>query len=330
MAVQEKMALNTGSDLDSLIHSLEYENQQYVKMIEKENQRIQYLEAQEQEKTQAITELQTCLTNLELDTKNNHRQLVHNKNTLESLKKTKTVLQAHRDALQKQLEMLQFENDEQRREFEETIQLYEKTWTDYDAIYKSLPLYKTLLESESRLAESEAEHTKWQRQKNELNRKMQATRDEMDFRDWQRFCIRIADKWLSSRRKKKEFMDAVVEKETLQAKMEEIRGKNNSSLNTTGLPETSQDMDTDDTQTETSPDLTSSEENVTEQDTTLTERGAGDGGDFIATSLTGTQKYYSFSLLFLLLLCVVIEWIFERSTAENCRLRPYTCPLHIY
>ena len=52
--------------------------------------------------------------------------------------------------------------------------MYENTWIDYEAKYKSLALYKTLLEVESELAQSQAKLTRWQQQKNELQGKMQA------------------------------------------------------------------------------------------------------------------------------------------------------------
>ncbi|XP_076451280.1 uncharacterized protein LOC143287219 [Babylonia areolata] len=270
------MAFNPGSDLDALIHSLEYENQQHVKMIEKENQRNAYLESQEEEKQRVIADLQSQITTLEADTKNNHKQLVHNKNTLESLKKSKCVLQAHRDALSKHLDALQFENNKQRRELEDTVQMYEKTWSDYEAQYKALALYQKMLEEEDRLAQSQAEQDKWQQRKNQLQGKIRRAQDELDFRDWYRFCIKIAEKWVSIGRKEEELLAAVREKENLQAKLKEIREKNISVSVTPN--ESAQDMDTESSHlslTEPS-EKEETEDSVAEEDLTLV---SGDGGD---------------------------------------------------
>ena len=58
--------------------------------------------------------------------------------------------------------------------------MYENTWTDYEAKYKSLALYKTLLEAESKLAQSQAELSRWQQQKRELQGKIQAAQGWLD------------------------------------------------------------------------------------------------------------------------------------------------------
>ncbi|KAK7482647.1 hypothetical protein BaRGS_00026146, partial [Batillaria attramentaria] len=199
-----------------------FENQQYVKMIEKENQRVHYLETQDEEKNSEISQLQSLTAELDSNTKRNHKQLVHNKNTLESLVKTKVVLVAHLDALQKQMELLQLQNKNQHRDqFEETLQMYEAIWSDYKSKYMSLPLAQKLVSEEARLARSQVSHSHRLQQKQLLQQRIQAAKDERDFQDWHR-----AEKKLSVAKKLVELENALKEKMALQTQLQEIREKN--------------------------------------------------------------------------------------------------------
>ncbi|KAL8597682.1 hypothetical protein ACOMHN_012649 [Nucella lapillus] len=303
MAAQDKIVSSTGSDLDVLIHSLEYENQQYVKMIEKENQRNAYLESQEEEKLRVIADLHTQVASLEADTKNNHKQLVHNKNTLESLKKSKCVLQAHKDALLKRLDTVQIENNEQWRELEDAVQLYEKTWIDYEAQYRSLGLYQQLLEEEQRLEQSQAEHTKWQQKKSLLQTEI----------------TRAQEKWVMIGQKKEELLDGVREKETLQSKLKEIREKNASAFGTSH--DSAQDMDTESSLTES---WEREDQSLTEGDLTLV---AGDGGD---TGGVEAEKYHFCFYFLLLLYFVAFAALFERDGAAFAVVHPFFCPMNTF
>ena len=85
-----------------------------------------------------------------------------------------------------------------------------------------------------------------------------------------------------------------------------------------------QNMETDETETETS-SKEASEDSVTEEDKTM--MGGGDGGD---ASLTLIQKYPLLFSFFLLLLFLLLEWVCERDRARHYMFDPYTCPLHTY
>ncbi|PVD35341.1 hypothetical protein C0Q70_02301 [Pomacea canaliculata] len=225
MTSSEKTALHLGSDLDGLIHSLEFENHQYVKRIEKENQKILLLEEQEKEKNNEIARLLSLIAELDEDTKRNHKQLVHNKNTLESLKKSKQLLVAHEDALLQQLQSLQLENKEQQKRLDETLQMYKSIWADYDAKYKSQPLVQQLKEEETRLNESEALCSQSLRHKQLLQKQIQTAQNELDFKDWKRFCVKIAGRWLNTRKMAENIAEVLQENKTLRDKLKETSNK---------------------------------------------------------------------------------------------------------
>ncbi|XP_061198346.1 uncharacterized protein LOC133206400 [Saccostrea echinata] len=145
------------SELDKLIQSFEFENQQYVKLIEAENQQIDALEKDLLDKKDTITRLQEQISSFDEETKRAHKQFTINRENVENLKKTAIVLKEHEEALQKKNVALLELGESESKERSQILEHYKNIWSDYEAKYKSFPLAKALdsLQAENRQLEEQ-------------------------------------------------------------------------------------------------------------------------------------------------------------------------------
>ncbi|ESO89092.1 hypothetical protein LOTGIDRAFT_229018 [Lottia gigantea] len=141
MAMIENILNSTeASDLDKLLQSFEFDNKQYVKLIEKENQQIEAYMKETEVKQNNLMQLQLLISKLDDDTKRSHRQFTQNRENCESLRKTTVVLMEHEVALHKKLTSIYSTGENDRSERAGVLQHYRNIWEDYSATYKRFPL----------------------------------------------------------------------------------------------------------------------------------------------------------------------------------------------
>ncbi|XP_062590422.1 uncharacterized protein LOC134252019 [Saccostrea cucullata] len=174
------------SELDKLIQSFEFENQQYVKLIEAENQQINALEKDLLDKKDTITRLQEQISNFDEETKRAHKQFTINRENVENLKKTAVVLKEHEEALQKKnVALFELGQSESKERFQ-ILEHYKNIWSDYEAKYKSFPLAKTLDSLQAENAQLEAQLKQEQNQCGKLREKL-ADLSDASYHDVGRF-----------------------------------------------------------------------------------------------------------------------------------------------
>ncbi|XP_062595906.1 uncharacterized protein LOC134257286, partial [Saccostrea cucullata] len=174
------------SELDKLIQSFEFENQQYVKLIEAENQQINALEKDLLDKKDTITRLQEQISNFDEETKRAHKQFTINRENVENLKKTAVVLKEHEEALQKKNVALFELGESESKERFQILEHYKNIWSDYEAKYKSFPLAKTLDSLQTENAQLEAQLKQEEDQCGKLREKL-ADLSDASYHDVGRF-----------------------------------------------------------------------------------------------------------------------------------------------
>ncbi|XP_033763219.1 putative uncharacterized protein DDB_G0279653 [Pecten maximus] len=189
-----------GDDLDKLIKKIEFENQNCVRLIQKESQHIEALEKEFMEGKSMITDLQEKISQVEDDTKQGQRQYTYNRDNCESLKKTLVVLKEHNVALDSQLTALNDSAQQERNGRTEILQHYKAIWEDYQGKYKIFPLALSLEEKqncvsslEKQLQEMESQIKHLHIQINEINK---STDDEL--KDLNKFIVNLAAVKLST------------------------------------------------------------------------------------------------------------------------------------
>jgi hypothetical protein len=88
-------------------------------------------------------------------------------------------------------------DDDDRHEFSETLKSYEKTWLEYEASYKSMRLYKVLVDRELKLGQLQLENNRLQTLKQELQQKLQAAQGKYSKTDIIQIQIQIQKTLLS-------------------------------------------------------------------------------------------------------------------------------------
>ncbi|KAH9515705.1 hypothetical protein Btru_011768 [Bulinus truncatus] len=201
MATQNE---NEDSALDSLIHSLEFENKNFIKMIDKENQLIEALKAQTQKFNEESNQWAQRLPQLEEDICNYERQYASIQDNIESQKKTRNLLFDHEFALTKQLETMKLSTEEKCKFYQDQISKYEQMKDEYMKKYATLSLAVKLKTAESKLAETDQKLKNILDIKAELKQQIKEKEEYLDARVLNRIVIKIAKTKLETIRLNKE------------------------------------------------------------------------------------------------------------------------------
>ncbi|XP_067659066.1 uncharacterized protein [Haliotis asinina] len=216
------MALNDGAvmDLDRLIQSCEFENKQYVKLIEKENQQIEAYEREIEEKERETLKLEEAISQLDEDTKRAHKQFTLNRDNCESLRKTMVVLMEHEVALNRKLNCLIANGEDERLQHEGVVKHYEDIYADYMVKYKTFPLVKDLAMYQEEIATKEQILQATEDKINTLKRQIDEAQggSEISFKNLNKFIIKLAEMKLDTEH-------AVLEKTQFEAELREIQEK---------------------------------------------------------------------------------------------------------
>ncbi|XP_059173638.1 uncharacterized protein LOC131954124 [Physella acuta] len=211
------------NELEKLINSLEFENQCHVKLIEKENQLINNLEAQIYENNEQTRKLEEDLSRYDEETKRLHKQYTHNRDNIESLKQTKTVMMDHELALIKQLETLKVKTDENSKFYKEHVANYSNIRDDYMRKYKAFPLAMILQENMAKLEENKVKVKQTGEVEAELKAKIASIEDELDSKVMTRIMVKIAKTKAATNCLEKEIQECLTEKTLLLEKLSAIQ-----------------------------------------------------------------------------------------------------------
>ncbi|CAH1773758.1 unnamed protein product [Owenia fusiformis] len=138
-------------NLEQIINNLEFEVQQYMQLIEKEQQHIDVLQKDVEVKHREIDSFEKSTAEINEETKRLHKQFVWNRENCESLKKTTAVLSEHEDALNKKLGELVAKHEQEREGHEAVLSHYEQLWGKYQEKYESFDHCKELAEKKAEL-----------------------------------------------------------------------------------------------------------------------------------------------------------------------------------
>ncbi|XP_063409236.1 homeotic protein female sterile-like [Mytilus trossulus] len=187
--------MSNAAELDNLIQSFEYENQQYIKLIEKESQHIEAIESDIHVRRGQADTLQHEIAQLDEDTKRAHKQFMHNRDNVENLKKTIPVLKDHEVALEKTLKSLIENGNQTRKEREAMLQHYRDVWKDYEAKYKSFPLAQELEAKKQKVRILQNELNETEERVRNLQKQIQDfnSNHDVDFKDMKKLIIKIAE-----------------------------------------------------------------------------------------------------------------------------------------
>ncbi|KAL5013380.1 hypothetical protein ScPMuIL_007650 [Solemya velum] len=232
MLTDQHAPTNNPGDLDNLIKNFEYENQQYVKLIEKENQQIEALEKDIDEKKLSILSMQDAISKLDSDTKRAHRQYTQNRDNCLSLKTTMGLLKEHGDVLTKKLAFVIQNGEQEAAERSGMLQHYVDILKDYKVRYKAFPLYQKLeveqsraLQLESDANEAEIKVTKLQQYISQMN----GDHGSCIF-DITQFIIKLAETKVNTKTVIEQIKKAVAEKNQLEIQIEEAKAKKEKEL----------------------------------------------------------------------------------------------------
>ncbi|XP_052820695.1 uncharacterized protein LOC128246507 isoform X2 [Mya arenaria] len=132
------------SELDKLIHNCEYENQQYLKLIDHEKQLIDTYRKDTELNVKECERLQSAIDQFEQDVQTCNRQFHINKDNIESLKTTNHVLTEHVAAMNTKLKMTKEKREQQRLGHEKQLKHYQDIWQRYQTVYERFPLVPEL------------------------------------------------------------------------------------------------------------------------------------------------------------------------------------------
>lgn len=186
---------DNAADLDNLIQSFEYENQQYVKCMERENQLIEALEKEIEVRRDQTERLQDDISKLDEDTKRAHKQFTHNRDNVDSLKKNIIVLKDHETALEKTLKNLVENGHSTRKERSGLIEHYRNIWKDYEAKYKSFPLAMKLEEKNEKVKSLQNQLQTTEQKVKSLQNEIQDfnSNNDGDFKNMKKLIIKIVE-----------------------------------------------------------------------------------------------------------------------------------------
>ncbi|XP_072019641.1 uncharacterized protein [Amphiura filiformis] len=139
-------------ELDHLIQDLYVANEEENRLIQKEKQHIQALEAEIQERQKLIQNHQKMTSQTDKDIKLAHQQFKNNRATCESLKSQHSVLQQHLNDLYKKQEGVNAKWIDKRADLSRRVDQYEGTWQTYQAKYEESELAIQLRDMESQVA----------------------------------------------------------------------------------------------------------------------------------------------------------------------------------
>ncbi|XP_041377899.1 uncharacterized protein LOC121390201 [Gigantopelta aegis] len=223
------------NELDKLIQNFEFENQQYVKLIEKENQLIEALEKEEAEKRSEILRFQEETSRLDEDTKKAHKQFTHNRDHCESLKKTGVVLTEHDLALNRKLNSLKCSGEAEKQERKNVLKQYQTVYLDYERKYKSFPRVKKYLALQEKIAEREKVLTQDEETLKNLQQQIEEARgnDDINFNDLKEFIIKLVQLKVDSEKVLSQIKLYLDEKSNLEKELAEIREKESQNVDQT-------------------------------------------------------------------------------------------------
>ncbi|CAI9730966.1 Hypothetical predicted protein [Octopus vulgaris] len=125
-------------ELDQLIQNYEFDNEQFLKCIERENQLIKNFTRDIELTNLSVKRLQESVSQIDEDTKRVHKQYTLNRDNCASLKKTTKLLADHEDSLQKKLEANNEKYSDEMKERYKLLEHYQSVWEDFEKKYKSL------------------------------------------------------------------------------------------------------------------------------------------------------------------------------------------------
>ncbi|XP_055891527.1 uncharacterized protein LOC106073057 isoform X2 [Biomphalaria glabrata] len=183
---------NENFTLDSLLHELEFENKTLIKMIEKENQMIEALQAkihitksETNQLAQEIPQLEGKIQHLE----NQHKNI---KDNIESQKKTKNLLADHELALTKQIEAMKKSNEDKCNFYKDQISNYTKIRDEFMAKYNSLSLVQQLNAEKLKLSEAQVKAKEIHDKKEEIQRQIQEKEEYLNSHKLENVIVEIA------------------------------------------------------------------------------------------------------------------------------------------
>ncbi|KAK6181323.1 hypothetical protein SNE40_009202 [Patella caerulea] len=214
-------------NLDKLLQSFEFENKQYVKLIEKENQQIEAYSKRIEEGKTSITHTQSAINQLDDDTKRAHKQFTQNRDNCESLRKTTVVLMEHEVALNKKLNSVVITTENDRAERNGVLQHYQNIWEDYKATYKTFPLAIKLHKEKEEFSQLNIQVEEAKKQAEMLTKqiKMAQGNDGVNFKNLNSFITKLAGMKLETTQITTQIQNKIKEKESLEKELEEMKAK---------------------------------------------------------------------------------------------------------
>ncbi|XP_014671781.1 PREDICTED: arp2/3 complex-activating protein rickA-like [Priapulus caudatus] len=131
-------------ELDKIIKSLEFENQQHAKVIAKEEQNIIAIEGALEKKQMAFIDIQQEISEIDANTKRTYKQFTHNRDRIESLKNDTELLVRHEKTLIQQLEQMKQSSEQELIEQQKVVEHYTAVALDYEQKYQSSPFAQQL------------------------------------------------------------------------------------------------------------------------------------------------------------------------------------------
>ncbi|GAB1606094.1 hypothetical protein Ahia01_000891800 [Argonauta hians] len=124
-------------ELDQLIQNYEFDNEQYLKCIQRENKLIKNFTRDIDLTNLSVRKLQESVSQVDEDTKRVHKQYTLNRDNISSLKKTSKFLADHDATLRKKLEAKTEKNNDEMNERYKLLAHYQSVWEDFEHKYKS-------------------------------------------------------------------------------------------------------------------------------------------------------------------------------------------------
>ncbi|XP_014773044.1 uncharacterized protein LOC106871211 isoform X2 [Octopus bimaculoides] len=159
-------------ELDQLIQNYEFDNEQFLKCIERENQLIKNFTRDIELTNLSVKRLQESVSQIDEDTKRVHKQYTLNRDNCASLKKTSKLLADHEDSLHKKLEVNEDKYSDEMKERYKLLEHYQSVWENFEKKYKSLKPAQILEKEMKNLTLAEKFLSNVQEEKQHLTKNM--------------------------------------------------------------------------------------------------------------------------------------------------------------
>ncbi|RUS75260.1 hypothetical protein EGW08_016975, partial [Elysia chlorotica] len=211
------------TELDRLIHNLEYENQQCVKMIEKNDQVISSLSSQIEHKVQEKIRLEEEISKFDDDTRRLHRNFTNNRDNIACLKNTMSVMSDHMDALSKQLSTLQIKTSEESKTYNEHVTNYSKTRDEYMVKYRSFPWALNLEKAQKVVQNLQAKVKEIGEKKNKIAEQISTVEEVLSTKVMTRIVMKMAKIKVITHGLESEIHECVTQKTILLEQLKELQ-----------------------------------------------------------------------------------------------------------